>query len=73
MKKRTINIFACKKTGKHQSLETAVGKCSKEIKKREFLKRTGRKAKKNRTDERMESISCLFCCQGMKLLSFLQC
>ena len=52
MKKRTINIFACKKTGKHQSLETAVGKCSKEIKKGEFLKRTGRKAKKNRTDER---------------------
>lgn len=72
MKKRTINILRAKKTGKHQSLEAAVGKCSKEIKKGEFLKRTGRKAKK-RTDERMESISCLFYCQEMKLLSFLQC
>ena len=71
--KTNDQYFVCKKTGKHQSLEATVGECSKEIKKGEFLKRTGRKAKKNRTDERMESISCLFCCQGMKLLSFLQC
>lgn len=71
--KTNDQYFVCKKTGKHQSLEATVRECSKEIKKGEFLKRTGRKAKKNRTDERMESISCLFCCQGMKLLSFLQC
>lgn len=59
MKKRTINILRAKKTGKHQSLEAAVGKCSKEIKKGEFLKRTGRKAKKTeQTKEWKASLVC---------------
>lgn len=69
MEKRTINILRAKK---RENIKVQ-RRCSKERKKGEILKKMGRKAKKNRTDKRRKSRSCLFCCQYIKLLSFLQC
>ena len=69
MKKRTINILRAKK---RENIKVQ-RRCFKERKKGEFLKRMGQRTKKNRTDKRRKSCSCLFCCQYTKLLSFLQC
>lgn len=69
MKKRTINIL-CVKKRKNIKVQR---RCFKERKKGKILKKMGRKAKKNRTDKSGFFFSCLFCCQYIKLLSFLQC
>lgn len=69
MKKRTINILCAKK---RENIKVQRW-CFKERKKGEILKKMGRKAKKNRTDKSGFFFSCLFCCQYINLLSFLQC
>ena len=69
MKKRTINILRAKK---RENIKVQ-RRCFKERKKGEILKKMGQRTKKNRTDKRRKSCSCLFCCQYIKLLSFLQC
>lgn len=59
--KTNNQYFACKKTGKHQSLETAVGKCSKEIKKRGISEKNGKegKEKQNRRKNGKHLLSVL--------------
>lgn len=69
MKKRTINILRAKK---RENIKVQ-RRCFKERKKGEFLKKMGQRTKKNRTDKSGFFFSCLFCCQYIKLLSFLQC
>ncbi len=68
--KNEQSIFCVQKNGKTSKFKGGV---SKREKKGEFLKKMGQRTKKNRTDKSGFFFSCLFCCQYIKLLSFLQC